>query len=132
MKKNQKFVKFMAMILALLMLLSLLVSVIPVYASADVTQDDINALKAQRSELSARVQDCKERLELLQGQQANVLQAKAALQEQNTLAQEQIDLIQTQIDIYAEMIAVKAEELEEANQNRLFYILQAGIFLMEK
>lgn len=114
MKKNQKFVKIMAMVMAVLMLLSLLISVIPVYAHADVTQDDINALKAQKSELSARVQDCKERLELLQGQQANVLQAKAALQEQNKLAQEQIDLIQTQIDIYAEMIAVKAEELEAA------------------
>ena len=114
MKKNQKFVKFMAMILAVLMLLSLLISVIPVYAHADVTQDDIDALKAQKSELSARVKDCRERLELLQGQQANVLETKAALQEQNRLAQEQIDIIQTQIDIYAEMISVKAEELEEA------------------
>ena len=114
MKKNQKFVKIMAMVMAVLMLLSLLISVIPVYAHADVTQDDINALKAQKSELSARVQDCKERLELLQGQQESVLLAKAALQEQNKLAQEQIDLIQTQIDIYSEMIAVKAEELEEA------------------
>ena len=114
MKKNQKFVKVMAMILAVLMLLSLLISVIPVYAHADVTQDDIDALKAQKSELSAKVKDCRERLELLQGQQANVLETKAALQEQNRLAQEQIDIIQTQIDIYAEMISVKAEELEEA------------------
>ena len=79
MKKNQKFVKIMAMVMAVLMLLSLLISVIPVYAHADVTQDDINALKAQKSELSARVQDCKERLELLQGQQESVLLAKAAL-----------------------------------------------------
>lgn len=114
MKKNQKFVKLMAMVMAVLMLLSLLISVIPVYAHADVTEDDINSLKAQKKELSARVESCKERLELLQGQQANVLETKAALQEQNRLAQEQIDLIQTQIDIYAEMIAVKAEELEEA------------------
>lgn len=114
MKNHKKVVKALALLMAVLMLLSLLVSVIPIYASAEVTQADIDSLKAQRSELSARVQDCKERLELLQGQQANVLQTKAALQEQNKLAQEQIDNIQNQIDIYSELIAVKAEELEEA------------------
>ena len=58
--------------------------------------------------------ECKERLELLKTQEANVLETKAALTEQNKLAQEQIDLIQTQIDIYSDMIAVKAQELDEA------------------
>lgn len=114
MKRNKKFVSVMAMILAVLMLLSLLMGVVPIVARADVTQTDIDAIQQQKKELSARVSDCKERLDLLQTQKANVLETKAALQEQNRLAQEQIDLIQNQIDIYADMIAVKAEELEEA------------------
>ena len=114
MKRNKKFVSVMAMILAVLMLLSLLMGVVPIVARADVTQADIDAIQQQKKELSARVSDCKERLDLLQTQKANVLETKAALQEQNRLAQEQIDLIQNQIDIYADMIAVKAEELEEA------------------
>ena len=114
MKKNKKFVHIIAMILAVLMVLSLLVSFIPVYASAEVTQADIDAVRSERNRLSAKVDECKERLELLKTQEANVLETKAALTEQNKLAQEQIDLIQTQIDIYSDMIAVKAKELDEA------------------
>lgn len=114
MKKNKKFVNIIAMVLAVLMVLSLLVSFIPVYASAEVTQADIDAVRSERNKLSAKVDECKERLELLKTQEANVLETKAALTEQNKLAQEQIDLIQTQIDIYSDMIAVKAQELEEA------------------
>ena len=114
MKKNKKFVHIVAMILAVLMVLSLLVSFVPVYASAQVTQADIDAVRSERNKLSAKVDECKERLELLKTQEANVLETKAALTEQNKLAQEQIDLIQTQIDIYSDMIAVKAQELDEA------------------
>lgn len=114
MKKNKKFVHIIAMILAVLMVLSLLVSFIPVYASAQVTQADIDAVRSERNKLSAKVDECKERLELLKTQEANVLETKAALTEQNRLAQEQIDLIQTQIDIYSDMISVKEQELDEA------------------
>ena len=114
MKKNKKFVHIVAMILAVLMVLSLLVSLVPVYASAQVTQADIDAVRSERNKLSAKVDECKKRLELLKTQEANVLETKAALTEQNKLAQEQIDLIQTQIDIYSDMIAVKAQELYEA------------------
>lgn len=114
MKKNKKFVHIVAMILAVLMVLSLLVSFIPVYASAQVTQADIDAVRSERNKLSAKVDECKERLELLKTQEANVLETKAALTEQNRLAQEQIDLIQTQIDIYSDMISVKEQELDEA------------------
>ena len=114
MKKNKKFVHIVAMILAVLMVLSLLVSFVPVYASAQVTQADIDAVRSERNKLSAKVDECKERLELLKTQEANVLETKAALTEQNKLAQEQIDLIQTQINIYSDMIAVKAQELDEA------------------
>lgn len=110
---NKKVISFIAVFLAVLMLASLVLSVIPVSAYA-VTQDEISALQAQKKEISARVTDCKSRLEALKQQQANVLEQKAALMEQNKLTQEQIDLAQAQIDMYNDMIAEKAEEVEEA------------------
>lgn len=110
---NKKVISVIAVILAVLMLASLVVSVIPVSAYA-VTEEEISALQAEKKAISGRVSDCKERLEALKQQQANVLEQKAALMEQNKLTQEQIDLAQAQIDLYNDMIAEKAEEVEEA------------------
>ena len=110
---NKKVISVIAVLLAVLMLASLVISVIPVSAYA-VTQDEIAALQAEKKAISGRVSDCKERLETLKQQQANVLEQKAAVMEQNKLTQEQIDLAQAQIDMYSDMIAEKAEEVEEA------------------
>lgn len=110
---NKKVISVIAVLLAVLMLASLVVSVIPVSAYA-VTQDEIAALQAEKKTLSGKVSDCKARLEALKQQQANVLEQKAAIMEQNRLTQEQIDLAQAQIDMYTEMIAEKAEEVDEA------------------
>ena len=54
MKKNKKFVHIVAMILAVLMVLSLLVSFVPVYASAQVTQADIDAVRSERNKSPPR------------------------------------------------------------------------------
>ncbi|MBP3539065.1 MAG: peptidoglycan DD-metalloendopeptidase family protein [Oscillospiraceae bacterium] len=110
---NKKVVSLIAVLLAALMVISLVVSVIPVSAYA-VTEDDISAIQQQKKEISGRVADCKERLESLKREQANVLDQKAAIMEQNKLTQQQIDLVQEQIDIYTGMIATKAEEVEAA------------------
>lgn len=110
---NKKVISVIAVLLAVLMLASLVISVIPVSAYA-VTQDEIAALQAEKKAISGRVSDCKERLETLKQQQANVLEQKAAVMEQNKLTQEQIDLAQAQIDMYSDMIAEKGEEVEEA------------------
>ncbi len=110
---NKKVVSVIAVLLAALMVISLVVSVIPVSAYA-VTEDEISAIQQQKKEISGRVADCKERLESLKREQANVLDQKAAIMEQNKLTQQQIDLVQEQIDIYTGMIATKAEEVEAA------------------
>ena len=110
---NKKVISLIAVVLAVLMVLSLMVSIIPVSAYA-VTEDEITAIQEQKSELSSKVKDCKDRLESLQSEQANVLEQKAALTEQNKLTQEQIDLVQEQIDLYSDMIEQKAEEVEDA------------------
>ena len=110
---NKKVISVIAVVLAALMVMSLMVSIIPVSAYA-VTEDEVAAIQAQKKEISGRVKDCKERLDALKQQQANVLEQRAALMEQNKLTQEQIDLVQEQIDIYNDMIADKAAEVEDA------------------
>lgn len=110
---NKKIVSVIAIVMAALMVISLVISVIPISAYA-VTEDDISAIQQQKKELSGRVSDCRQRLESLKSEQANVLQQRAAIMEENKLTQEQIDLVQEQIDIYTDMIAVKAEEVESA------------------
>ena len=110
---NKKVISFIAVLMAVLMVVSLFVSIIPVSAYA-VTEDEITAIQKQKSEISGKVKDCKERLDTLKQQQANVLEQKAALMEQNKLTQEQIDLAQEQIDLYNDMIDEKAQEVEEA------------------
>ncbi|MGI5977639.1 MAG: murein hydrolase activator EnvC family protein [Candidatus Limivicinus sp.] len=111
--KQKKFISLIAIVMAVLMVLSLVVSIVPISAHA-VTQDEIDTIQQKKKELSGKVSDCRERLEQLKLQKANVLEQKAAITEENRLAQEQIDLVQEQIDIYDDMIAVKAEELDEA------------------
>ena len=110
---NKKVISVIAILMAVLMVVSLLVSIIPVSAYA-VTEDEITAIQKQKSEISGKVKDCRERLDTLKQQQANVLEQKAALMEQNKLTQEQIDLAQEQIDLYNDMIDEKAQEVEEA------------------
>ena len=110
---NKKVISVIAVVLAALMVMSLMVSIIPVSAYA-VTEDEVADIQAQKKEISGRVKDCKERLDALKQQQANVLEQRAALMEQNKLTQEQIDLVQEQIDIYNDMIADKAAEVEDA------------------
>ncbi|MBQ2960777.1 MAG: peptidoglycan DD-metalloendopeptidase family protein [Oscillospiraceae bacterium] len=110
MKRRKKFVSFVAVLMAILMLLSLVFSVVPVSAYAD----ELDELKAQKEELSKQVRDIKERIELLEEQQANVLDKKAALEVQTTLAEEQMKIVQKEIDNYDKLIEEKAKEVAAA------------------
>ena len=110
MKRRKKFISFVAVFMAIMMLLSLVFSVIPVSAYAD----ELDDLKAQKEELSNQVKDIKKRIELLEEQQANVLDKKAALQVQTELAAQQLEIVQKEIDNYDKLIKEKAKEVDEA------------------
>ena len=94
---NKKIISVIAVIMAVLMLASLVVSMIPVSAFAD-EPEGLSELKAQKEQLSNQVKDCMERLQALKDQQANVLEQKAALDEQKKLANEQLKIIAKEID----------------------------------
>lgn len=111
--KRKRMTAIIAMILAVLMLITLVVSVIPASAFA-VNQSEIDELQKQKNQLSSRVQDARDRVEQLKADQANVLEQKLALEEQSRAAQEQLDLVAQQIAIYDGMIDEKAQELEQA------------------
>jgi len=117
--KRKKALSFIAILLAVLMLLSLVVSVIPLSAYAD-ELDELAALRARKEELTNQVQEIKERILGLQETQANVLEQKAALDEQNRLAEEQIELIDEEISEYEALIRSKGEEVDQARSRENF------------
>ena len=111
--KQKKFVSILCIILAVLMMLSLIISVLPARAYA-VTQSDIDALRAKKNEISQRVVEAQERLDGLKEQQAGVLAQKAALEEQKRSAQEALELVSQEIAMYDEIIEEKEQELQAA------------------
>lgn len=108
--KRKKAVSVIAVILAFLMLASLVVGMIPVSAHAD----ELDELRARKEELSVQVTEIRKRLELLREEESNVLEQKAALEEQNRLAGEQLKIIAAQIESYNVLIANKAKEVDAA------------------
>ncbi|MBQ1236069.1 MAG: hypothetical protein IIX72_03760, partial [Oscillospiraceae bacterium] len=116
MKRRKKFISFVAILMAVLMLLSLVFSVVPVSAYADEAEDEANLseLKAQKEALSNQVRDIKQRIELLEQQQANALDKKAALEVKTQLAAQQLEIVQKEIDNYNKLIKEKAKEVEAA------------------
>ena len=117
--KRKKALSVIAILLAALMLLSLVVSVIPLRAYAD-EMDELAALRARKEELTNQVQEIKERIIGLQEAQANVLEQKAALEEQNRLAEEQLLVIDEEIREYEGLIRSKSEEVDRAKDRESF------------
>ena len=110
--KRKKIISVIAVIMAILMALSLVASVIPsVFA---VSQYDIDQLKKKKEELSAKVQEAEERVNVLKDEQANVLDQKTALEEKNEAAKESLQIVGEEIAAYDEIIAEKTVELNAA------------------
>ena len=111
---NKKVISVIAVIMAVLMLMTLIISVIPTSAYALVTQADIDEAQRTKDELVSQRQASQEKIDKLKEQQASVLEQKAALDERNEYAREQLTIVLEQIDMYSEMIAEKRKEVDEA------------------
>ena len=105
-------ISVIAVIMAVLMLLSLVASVIP--SAFAISQSDIDALQAKKDEISARVKEAEARVDTLKEAQANVLDQKAALEEKNDAAKEALRLVGEEIVMYDGIIEEKTEELNLA------------------
>ncbi len=111
---RKKIISVIAVIMAILMAFSLVASVLP--TAFAVTQDDIDELQRKKDEISERVADAEERVELLQTEQANALDQKTALEDKNEAAKESLELVDEEIAMYDEIIKEKTEELTAAQQ----------------
>ena len=111
--KRKKTVSVIAVVLVALMLFSLVASAISAFAYAD-DASELERLRARKEELSNQVSEIKARIEALQEEQANVLEQKIALEEQNRLAEQQLEIISAEIQRYENMIRDKAMEVETA------------------
>ena len=105
--------KFVRNALVCLLTLVMVFSMLPVSAFA-VTQDEIDALKAERDAITAQRQEKQAVVEQLEAEHASVVERKLAMDERNMYTLQQIELNSEEIAMYDEMIAAKAEELEEA------------------
>ena len=99
--------------ISLLVVLTVIVSMLPASAFG-VTQAEIDALKAQRDEITAKREAQQAVVDEIAAQQATVLEKKKALDERNAYTIEQIKLTDEAIAMYNELIAQKAVEVDEA------------------
>ena len=99
--------------LSIVLVLALLFSAVPMPASA-VTQDEIDALKAQRNELTTQRKEKQAVVDQLESDHASVLERKLAMDERNMYTIQQIELNAQEIALYDDMIAEKGRELEKA------------------
>ncbi len=114
-KHRKKIISFIAVLLAVLMLLSLIISVLPAAAYAD-NESDLAAIRKQKEEVASQRMACQERIEKLKEQQALVLEQKAALDERNEYTAEQIALVEEEIVLYDKMIEEKSRQVDAARE----------------
>ena len=117
MKKHNRLVSILAGLMAAVMLLTLLVGILPVSASAKSSEEikeEINALKGDQSAIWAE-------LDALRGEQdANWESIEEMVEHKNNIDQQigllytEIENINTQIRSYSELIAANQEELDAA------------------
>ena len=108
---SKKTTRIVCVVLAVLMLLGLLTTIIPVRA---VTQSEIDALQAKRDVIRGQAADIQEQIDTLQGEITTVTDRKAVLDQQTALNSEDIRLINEQIALYDQMIEAKAVEVQDA------------------
>jgi len=121
MKNKKRLVSIVAGTLAVLLLLTLLVGLIPTSANAALTSDKLEGLKGQISDLKDERSAIKKEMAGLRSQiNENMSEMEKLIAEKNAIDQEigllneQIANINEQITIYGMLIADKQEELDEA------------------
>lgn len=113
--KRNKFQKtafsVICVVLAIVMVLSLVITVLPAGA---VDQTDLERLAEKRAQLEEQLAEQEQIIADLSDNQTLIVYRKAALDKQISLNRETISLIEEQIDLYQDLIDKKEEELAAA------------------
>lgn len=121
MKNKRLWVSIIAGALAVVMLLTLILGLLPRNAGAATSaelKEQLNALKADRNEITAQINDLEKQQDANRKDMEGILQNKAALDQQIALLYADMQNVNDQISAYRLMIADKEIELNEA-QTRL-------------
>ena len=117
MNKQRRLVSILAGIMAAIMLLTLLVGILPVSASAKSSQEikeEINALKGDRADIQAEVDALQREQDANMESIEEIVAQKDVIDQQITLLYDEVDNINEQIRSYSELIAANQEELDAA------------------
>lgn len=99
-----------------------------------VSQEEIDALEAQRDELQQRQEDMQEYLDQLEDSRDTLLEQKAALDEQSELLRQEIELLEQQIALYESITAESKARAEKAKaeEQRQYDLYCSQLRLMEE
>lgn len=117
MKKKRLLVSVMAVILACLMVLTLILSILPVRASAATSgeiRNAIDALEAEADELQAKQDDLNAQIDENASETRDVIAQKDIIDQEIQLIYQQIDNNNAQIQNYNQLISDKQAELDDA------------------
>ena len=117
MKNRKKTVSILAGVMAVIMLLTLLLSLIPVPASAASSKEikkQIEQLKKDKKALEGQIKEVEEQYEENEDEIENIVDKKYAIDQEIVLLYEQIDNINQQISAYTLLIADQQDELDAA------------------
>ena len=116
MKNRKRLVSILAGIMALVMLLSLIASIIPVAraASSSEIRKQINELKEQKEEIEEQIKDVKAQYQQTEDELLDIVNRKNVIDQEIGLLHAQIMNINEQLAAFNILIADKQDELDAA------------------
>lgn len=122
MKNHKRFVSILAGIMAFIMVLTLILSLVPVHAyaaSSSEIRKQINQLKEEKKELQKKIEDVKEQYKENENEIADIIAKKNVIDQEIQILTTQIANMNQQLTAYNVLIADKQDELDNAEDRYL-------------
>lgn len=122
MKNHKRFVSILAGIMAFIMVLTLILSLVPVHAHAASSSEirkQINQLKEEKKELQKKIEDVKEQYKENENEIADIIAKKNVIDQEIQILTTQIANMNQQLTAYNVLIADKQDELDNAEDRYL-------------
>ena len=126
MNNRKKLVQILAGVMAVIMVLTLMLSLIPTKVSAASSSEirkQLNKLKEEKNEIAAQIEEVRSLYDENATEIDSLISQKNAIDQEIQLLHQQVDNINQQIATYAVLIADKQDELDDA-QERLDYLTE--------
>lgn len=120
MSNKKKFASIMAGILALVMLLTLVLSALPAWVSAQKSESqlktEIGQLESQKDQIDAEIDKLQAQIDANMSEIEKIVAQKSVIDQEIALLHQKVNNINDQIAAYSTMIAEKQAELDEAQK----------------